>query len=115
MARGIGNPLWAKGGKSPNPNGRPLGFSIVAHLKAKLQEVPEGQKETYANLITKKYLHKALVEGDPAILKDLINRVDGKAVQRLANPDGTNLFPIPLADVRENHSDKENPQIKEKN
>lgn len=65
-----------------NPGGgRPKGFSIVAHLKEKLQEVPEGQKESYATLITKKYLHKALVEGDTAILKDLFDRVDGKALQ----------------------------------
>jgi len=72
-----GDHLWKKGQPSPNPNGRPKGFSIVAHLKEKLQEVPQGEKETYATLITKKYLHKALVEGDQAILKDLINRVDG--------------------------------------
>lgn len=70
-------PLWKKGQPSPNPNGRPKGFSIVAHLKEKLQEIPEGKKESYASLITKKYIDKALTEGDVTILKDLINRVDG--------------------------------------
>lgn len=75
-----------------NPGGgRPKGFSIVAHLKEKLQEVPEGQKESYANLIVKKYLHKALVEGDNKILTDLIDRVDGKALQRIGDPDGNNV------------------------
>jgi hypothetical protein len=68
---------FKKGDPNINRSGRPMGFSIVAHLKEKLQEIPEGQKETYATLITKKYLHKALVEGDAKILRDLINRVDG--------------------------------------
>jgi hypothetical protein len=74
---------FVKGDPNINREGRPKGFSIVAHLKEKLQEIPEGQKETYATLITKKYLHKALVEGDTAILKDLIDRVDGKALQQM--------------------------------
>lgn len=81
-------------GQSGNPKGRPRGFSIVAHLKEKLQEIPEGQKETYATLITKKYLHKALVEGDDKILRDLIDRVDGKALQKLAGANGESLGTI---------------------
>lgn len=72
---------FVKGDPNINREGRPKGFSIVAHLKEKLQEIPEGQKESYATLITKKYMDKALVEGDTAILKDLIDRVDGKAIQ----------------------------------
>ena len=71
-------------GQSGNPNGRPPGtFSIVAMIKDKLKEVPEGQKETYAELVVKKYLHKALVEGDDKMLRDLVDRIDGKAVQKL--------------------------------
>ena len=78
-----------KPGQSGNPNGRPKGtFSIVGMIKEKLQEKPEGQKETYAQLLVKKYMHKALVEGDRKILTDLVDRIDGKAIQRLAGEDG---------------------------
>lgn len=68
---------WKKGDPSPNPAGRPKGFSIVAHLKEQLQSIPPGEKETIATQITKKYIDKALKDGDVQILKDLINRVDG--------------------------------------
>lgn len=74
-----------KKGQSGNPNGRPKGFSIVSHLKEKLQEIEEGQKESYATRITKKYIDKALHDGDVTILKDLIDRVDGKAIQKVVS------------------------------
>jgi hypothetical protein len=78
-----------KPGQSGNPNGRPKGtFSIVGMIKDKLQEKPEGQKETYAQLMVKKYFHKALVEGDDKTLRDLIDRIDGKAVQKMAGEMG---------------------------
>lgn len=78
-----------KKGQSGNPNGRPKDtFSLVGMIKHKLKEVPEGEKETYADLLVKKYIHKALVEGNDKILRDLVDRVDGKAIQRLAGEDG---------------------------
>ena len=83
---------FVKGDPIINRKGRPLGFSIVAHLKEKLQEIPEGQKDTYATLITKKYLHKALIEGDAVIMKDLINRVDGLPLQSLDMTTGGQAF-----------------------
>lgn len=74
-----------KPGNCANPNGRPKGtFSIVGMIKDKLQETPEGQKETYAQLLVKKYMHKALVEGDDKIIRDLVDRIDGKALQKIA-------------------------------
>jgi hypothetical protein len=83
-------------GQSGNPNGRPKGFSIVAHLKEKLQEIPEGQKETYASLIVKKYMHKALVEGDNKILTDLVNRVDGLPKQPINLDEETVKFIVEI-------------------
>jgi hypothetical protein len=78
-----------KGDPNINREGRPPGsFSIVQMIKEKLQEIPDGQKETYAQLMVKKYFHKALVEGDDKILRDLIDRVDGKAVQKMAGEMG---------------------------
>lgn len=89
-----------------NREGRPKdSFSLVGMIKSKLKEVPEGQKETYAALIVKKYLHKALIEGDRTLLRDLIDRVDGKALQRLANADGSNLAPTPIMEIKKDISD----------
>lgn len=76
MSRTVGDHLWKKGAASPNPNGRPKGFSIVAHLKEMLKNVAPGEKESEATLITQKYIELAKA-GDTTILKDLINRVDG--------------------------------------
>lgn len=66
-------------GEPPNPNGRPKGsgLTLTPLLKAKLEEVPEGKKETYKELFIKTLLHKALVERDEKSLKLIINYVDG--------------------------------------
>ena len=66
-------------GVSGNPEGRKIGsFSLVAILKNKLQELPEGQdKETYAHKLILRMLKSAIIEGDGAMIRDIVNRVDG--------------------------------------
>lgn len=49
-------------------------------LKRKLQEVPEGQKETFAQLFITSYIKEAL-SGKGDMLRDAFDRVDGKARQ----------------------------------
>lgn len=76
-----------KKGKSGNPSGRPLGsFSLVAMLKNKLQEhakdMGRDEKETYAHVLVEKVINLA-INGDTALIKDLINRVDGMPQQKL--------------------------------
>lgn len=70
-----------KPGVVSNPNGRPKGsLSLVAILKEKLEEIPEGMdKKTYAQLLVQKALSVALKEGDVGMIKDMFDRVDGKA------------------------------------
>jgi len=73
--------LW-RPGTSGNPAGRPPGrLSIVGALRKKLGSMPEGEKRTYLELFVDKLIDKALVEGDTAILRDIVDRVDGRPLQ----------------------------------
>ena len=61
--------------------GRPKGaFSLVEILKEELQKMPEGEdKETFARLLIKRYLKKAISDGDARLIIDAIDRIDGKS------------------------------------
>lgn len=74
-------------GVSGNPYGRPegSGISIVTELKRKLNEVPEGEKSSYLQLLIQQILDKAIEEGDTQMIRDMIDRVDGKPTQRIEN------------------------------
>ena len=64
--------------------GRPEGsVSIVGELRKKLLEVPEGQKITYLEALTRKILKKAITDEDVNMIKDLINRMDGMPKQSI--------------------------------
>ena len=95
-----------KPGNCANPNGRPKGtFSIVGMIKDKLQEIPKGQKETYAQLLVKKYMHKALVDGNDKIIRDLVDRIDGKAALKIDHTtNGESVNPIKVEFVSRNQS-----------
>ena len=72
--------------KPGNPGGgRPKGsgLNLTSLLKAKLEEIPEGQKIPYKEMFTKTILHKALVEKDLQSLKLVMNYVDGLPQQKL--------------------------------
>ena len=76
---------WKKG-ESGNPDGRPKGsVSIVDAIKRKLEEeLPDAsneEKKTYLDKVVETYLNKAMEDGDTTILKDIIDRTDGKPVQ----------------------------------
>lgn len=74
-------PAWKKG-QSGNPKGRTPGtISIVAGIKKKLEEIPDGQKKTYLEIFLAKFFKKVLVDEDVPLMKDLINRVDGMPKQ----------------------------------
>lgn len=74
-----------KPGQSGNPNGRPKdAISVVTALKRKLLECPEGMdKKTYLDLLVSKMLAKALKDGDVAMIRDIINRIDGLPKQTI--------------------------------
>lgn len=79
--------LFAKG--NPGGPGRPEGsVSVVEAIKRKLKEVPEGKKKTYLEYLTDQIFKKAVIEGDVTMIKDLIDRVDGKPAQPVTGADG---------------------------
>lgn len=68
-------------GTAPGP-GRPKGtLSIVSLIKQKLEEVPEGEKLTVAEMLVDEYINDIRGKGDGIGIRDLIDRIDGKAVQ----------------------------------
>ena len=70
-----------------NRNGRPKGsVSIVSAIKKKLEEehpdsTPE-EKKTWLDMIVTKIFEKG-VSGDVSMLKDMIDRTDGKSKETL--------------------------------
>ena len=70
------------GFKYGNP-GRPKGsLSMVTLLKNKLDEVPEGQKLTYAEAIIMKWL-QLCIRGDFSAIKGLVAYIDGLPTERV--------------------------------
>ena len=68
-----------------NP-GKPEGaFSLLAILKRQLQQIPKElkgkERKQYAELLVKKQLHKAIVEGDDASIRLIWNYVEGMPKQ----------------------------------
>ena len=66
-------------GSTANPNGRPK-FSLVGILKDILKEIPEGEKTSTAEQLIRKAV-KAALRGDTFMLRDIIDRVDGRPKQ----------------------------------
>ena len=76
-----------KKGDDPNRNlkGRPkgAGISITTEIKKKLDEVPEGQKATYLQLLIARILKQAITDGDQQMITKIWNYVDGMPPQTL--------------------------------
>ena len=71
-------------GSSGNPEGTNAGrpkISIVAILREKLAEVPEGEKRTRAEIMVAQYLDDAIANRDGVAIRDIIDRIDGKPMQ----------------------------------
>ena len=67
-----------KKGQSGNPDGRPVGsISVTSMVKRKLQEIPEGQKKTYLEILVSKILQKAIVDGDQQLIRAIWAYSDG--------------------------------------
>ena len=70
-------------GNTANPAGRPEGsISVVSAIKKKLQECPEGKEKPYLHYLVEKIMKKAVIDDDVSMIKDIIDRVDGKPTQR---------------------------------
>jgi len=93
--------------KKGNPGGgRPAGsgLKLTPLLKKALEGVPEGQKETYAELFIKSLMHKALVDKDATSIKIIMNYVDGLPKAEI---DMNHFLPTPIDDVFKDYSDEE--------
>ena len=84
-----------KVGENNNPEGRPKGSLNfkTQWLKAikKLAEANNTDEEEILQSIILAGINKAK-KGDFAFYRDMFDRIDGKAVTRLAGPDGEPLF-----------------------
>lgn len=70
-------------GQSGNPEGRPT-FSITGLVRAELLKCPEGKdKKTYADLIVKRILAKAIKDGDTRMIERIWAYMDGLPKQIL--------------------------------
>lgn len=103
-------PYQFKKGESGNPDGRPKGsgISITTEIKKKLEEVPEGQKATYLELLINRIFKQAIQDGDQQMIKNIWNYVDGMPQQKTDVTSGGK--PIPLLtgiDVSNNNSPQE--------
>jgi hypothetical protein len=82
-------------GYTGNPKGKPKGaISVVSAIKAKLQECPEGKQKTYLHYLVEKIMKKAVIDDDVSMIKDIIDRVDGKATQMIEFKDRDELEDI---------------------
>lgn len=73
-----------KKGQSGNPKGRPPGsVSITTEIKKRLQEMPDGQKKTYLELLINRILKLGVVDGNEQMIKVIWNYVDGMPNQLL--------------------------------
>jgi hypothetical protein len=98
-------------GFSGNPKGRPKGsLSLVKLLKDELEREIENEegtdKTSYATLLIRKMLRKAVIEGDTMMIKDIINRIDGMPKQTVGIKDETEPEENRLLDVIEDLDDE---------
>jgi hypothetical protein len=70
-------------GRSGNPAGRPKGQSLTTLLRAAIQAEVDGR--TVAERIAEVMVNRAM-DGDIRFIKEVLDRVDGKAPQHAANP-----------------------------
>ena len=79
-----GNPAWVKGGKSPNPNGRPRKDVCLTSLMKQiiLQPMPGDHKNRpWREVLVERWLGRALT--DFQFFRELIDRLEGKPTQAI--------------------------------
>lgn len=94
-----------------NREGRPVGSrGFTTKVKEALQKIADGKDYTNEEAFVKAILKKSIVDQDVAMMRTVWEQLDGKPLQRLANADGSNIFPKPILElphVQQNDSDHE--------
>ena len=71
-------------GNPGGPGNKGGNVSITTRIKQELQKCPEGEdKRTYLELLVRRILKKAIVEGDQIMIKSIWNYIDGMPKQAL--------------------------------
>lgn len=82
-------------GYTANPNGGPTMTEEEKIIRKATKKVIEAYEDKLAGMLPQlePVLRKKALSGDMMAIKEVHDRVMGKAVQRIGNPDGSNLFP----------------------
>jgi hypothetical protein len=87
--------LFAEG--NPGGPGRPAGSrSFTTKVREALEKIAEGKDYTYEEAFIRAILKKSIVDQDVSMMRTVWEQLDGKPLQRVANADGSNLFPNPI-------------------
>jgi len=79
-------------GVSGNPAGRPVGSrSFTTKVKEALEKIADGKDYTYEEAFIKAIMKKAIVDQDTSMMRTVWEQLDGKPLQRIGNPDGSNM------------------------
>ncbi|HNQ55683.1 MAG TPA: hypothetical protein PKG66_09725, partial [Methanothrix sp.] len=90
----------------PYLGGKVKTMSLTGHLKAELAKIPDDVEDetlrglTNAQIIARKYVEKAR-DGDNNAIKDIIDRIDGRAVQMVAGPGGGRIEMKQTKEIKE--------------
>lgn len=98
---------FAKG--NPGGPGRPKGsYSLVEAIRRKLEEIPEGKDKTYGEYFIEQVMKKTVVEGDVAMMRDILNRVDGMPKQSTdITSNGQSILLMPSELIQKNEISSE--------
>ena len=74
--------MWAPG-QSGNPNGARKPRIIAQQLISSLNEAAAGTDKTKLRLLVDRLIERAIVDGDVAAIREIVDRVDGKVPQAI--------------------------------